>query len=139
MVGKIEVGKIIHSGKLSLENDGRGSCSREKDVAPKKVLFVSVDKLSDALERGIDIGQRIIMIAENIKYVIDELYGPKKGGKVKKRMKKKVKKVKRKKATQARSGSNASGDVTTLQPASLKTPTSLTHPTSGPVKPRTSG
>ena len=34
MVGRIEVGKIIHSGKLSLENDGLESCGREKDVAP---------------------------------------------------------------------------------------------------------
>ena len=41
MVGKIEVGKIIHSGKLSLENDGLESCSREKDVAPRDPFEIS--------------------------------------------------------------------------------------------------
>ena len=34
MVGKSEVWKIVESGKLSLESDGRESSSREKDVAP---------------------------------------------------------------------------------------------------------
>ena len=34
MVGKFEIGKTVHSGKLSRERDGLERCSREKDVAP---------------------------------------------------------------------------------------------------------
>ena len=33
MVGKFEVGKTVDSGKLSRENNGLETCSREKDVA----------------------------------------------------------------------------------------------------------
>ena len=49
MVGKIEVGKIIHSGKLSREDDGLETCSREKDVAPDCYLVMIWLLLSQSL------------------------------------------------------------------------------------------
>ena len=33
--GNLRVGKVVESGKVSLENNSLDSCSREKDVAPK--------------------------------------------------------------------------------------------------------
>ena len=44
IVGKFEVGKTVHSGKLSRESDGLESCSREKDVAPIIQLKITVDQ-----------------------------------------------------------------------------------------------
>ena len=43
--GNLRVGKVVESGKLSRENNSLDSCSREKDVAPKKVLTKKVLKV----------------------------------------------------------------------------------------------